>query len=428
MAKLYKRESGIWWASFRDRHGKRIRVSTSQREQALARVAARELEREHLQAGEKPHALSVLDAVAGLLASLGRLGRSAGTLEFASKKARQVVKALGHLDVHDLTLRHVEQYVDARREEVSLATVGKEVGLLRQALRRARKQRIHGRPAYRGDPADVIPEGVIGKYTPRDRVLTLEEYRLVRAELPASRRLQFDFYLFTGARDSEPGRICVSHLHFGDAPRVEIPGTKTSAANRTVPLRPELVMALQRRVAGRAPGERLFEPWKNVRRDLRAACAKAGVPTVSPNDLRRTFASWLAERGVPEVTVAQLLGHRSSAMVRRVYARIGSSAQHEAIARLPAFETSDADAAAMPRRGPGTVSLIVTGPDGLEGRTEPRITAENRGERAPARSSRGGTEEPGTEAENPAKSGVFGVPRAGIEPATRGFSIPCSTN
>src|SRR5215813_3753697 len=43
--------------------------------------------------------------------------------------------------------------------------------------------------------------------------------------------------------------------------------------------------------------------WHNVRRDLTIACQRAGIRPVSPNDLRRTFASWLKQRGVDSMVV-----------------------------------------------------------------------------------------------------------------------------
>jgi len=70
----------------------------------------------------------------------------------------------------------------------------------------------------------------------------------------------------------------------------------------------------------------------------RTACIKAGIcepvrgpdgkivmqdkkpvmrPTASPHTLRHTFASWLAIKGVPLRTLAELLGHRTLAMVMR---------------------------------------------------------------------------------------------------------------
>jgi hypothetical protein len=65
----------------------------------------------------------------------------------------------------------------------------------------------------------------------------------------------------------------------------------------------------------------LFRPWGNVRRDLAAACARAGIPPVTPNDLRRTYATWWRHHGVATHDIAALLGHRDSRMVERVYGR-----------------------------------------------------------------------------------------------------------
>ena len=101
-----------------------------------------------------------------------------------------------------------------------------------------------------------------------------------------------------------------------------------------------------------------------MRRDLHAACERAEIAPVSPNDLRRTFATWQAEAGVPEAVTASLMGHTSSAMIRRVYAKIGTDAKR-----------------------PSAVA-----------------------------------------SEKPAENADLKVPRDGIEPPTRGFSILCSTD
>lgn len=97
------------------------------------------------------------------------------------------------------------------------------------------------------------------------------------------------------------------------------------------PLRLDRVQALVPR-NGDAP---LFPRWGNVRRDLAIACAEVKIACVTPNDLRRTFCTWLAEAGVPELVTASLMGHANSAMIRKVYARIGTAAQVQAIAQMP---------------------------------------------------------------------------------------------
>jgi hypothetical protein len=95
---------------------------------------------------------------------------------------------------------------------------------------------------------------------------------------------------------------------------------------------------------------------------------KVGIPPLSANDLRRSFATWLAERGTPEMITAALMGHANSGMVRRVYARIGDDAKRVAMATMPRFNVlgpPSSDTAPAPPTTPArnhsenTVTLIV---------------------------------------------------------------------
>ncbi len=100
-------------------------------------------------------------------------------------------------------------------------------------------------------------------------------------------------------------------------------GTKTELAARTVPI----VGAghdLLAHVLTFAQGEAglLFRPWVNSRRDLTQACERAGIPAVSPNDLRRTFGTWLRLHGVGPHFIGVGMGHADSRMVQRVYGRM----------------------------------------------------------------------------------------------------------
>ncbi|MBE7450046.1 MAG: tyrosine-type recombinase/integrase [Kofleriaceae bacterium] len=51
---------------------------------------------------------------------------------------------------------------------------------------------------------------------------------------------------------------------------------------------------------------------------------RAGIERVSPNDLRRTYASWLVNAGVPLQQVARLLGHKSTRMVDLVCGKLST--------------------------------------------------------------------------------------------------------
>ena len=75
----------------------------------------------------------------------------------------------------------------------------------------------------------------------------------------------------------------------------------------------------------------------NVRRDIAGACARAGIPPCTPNDLRRTFGTWWREHEVEPHLIGSLLGHKDSRMVERVYGRMPVQSLGRALERrLPA--------------------------------------------------------------------------------------------
>ena len=104
-------------------------------------------------------------------------------------------------------------------------------------------------------------------------------------------------------------------------------------------------------------GGALFLPWSNVRRDLIAACQRAGIEAVSPNDLRRTYSMWMKAAG--RQALANSVGEHSI-------------------------------------KGPVTTSKTVANMAAMTDQAAP----------------------------DPLEL----VPETGIEPVTRGFSVPCSTN
>jgi Phage integrase family len=138
--------------------------------------------------------------------------------------------------------------------------------------------------------------------------------------------------VYTGGRDSEVDALEWPDMDWSGK-RIRIRGTKTGEADRWVPLLPplEAVLLRSRQATGHVVGE-----WGNVRRDLHAACEKhrANIPPCSPNDLRRTFATWMANMGVAENVLVALMGHTSSKMIRKVYARLQPALLAREMAKL----------------------------------------------------------------------------------------------
>lgn len=348
-----KKRGSIWWTWFYvpevQSNGsvrkRKIECSTGQRDRALAREAARRLEHEYIAHVEGPEALGLADVIARYLAHLEAVGRAPDTLSFYTKKAKHLLRILGaDTDVHSLGPMHADAYLARRRSEERPAaanTVAKELGTLRSALVWAKHRQL-----YTGTPDWCVPPELRGAYTPRERALTHEEYGKLLAELKPRRRGITDrqdylvAFVGLGVRDSELYRILPDDWVAG---RVHIRGKKgrRDRADRWLTPPKEVVKILDRRKKGRAAHAPLFPRWGNVRRDLAVACEAAEIVVVTPNDLRRTFCTWLAEAGVPELVTASLMGHANSAMIRKVYARIGTAAQVNAIAKMPSLDAKN---------------------------------------------------------------------------------------
>ena len=67
------------------------------------------------------------------------------------------------------------------------------------------------------------------------------------------------------------------------------------------------------------------DQWKRMMRaKLKEACRKAGVPVVTPHDLRRTAATLMALAGVPQDVAQAVLGHASYQTTRQFYIRVNA--------------------------------------------------------------------------------------------------------
>lgn len=62
-------------------------------------------------------------------------------------------------------------------------------------------------------------------------------------------------------------------------------------------------------------------PIKSIKRGVKAAAIRAGLPWVSPYVLRHTAAVWMAQAGVPIPEIGQYLGHSNVSTTYRTYAR-----------------------------------------------------------------------------------------------------------
>lgn len=141
----------------------------------------------------------------------------------------------------------------------------------------------------------------------------------------------------------------------GEKGRVTKPRAKSRAGHRVLPIDAELVAVLrQHRTvqvarqlhAGRLWADRdlvfpgpLGRPLDDspIRARLTAVCRAAGVPRVTPHDLRHTHATLLLLDGVNVKVVSERLGHASVAITMATYAHVLPGLQEEAAVRIAAL-------------------------------------------------------------------------------------------
>lgn len=379
MSKLYQR-GATWWADYQTPDGERHRHSlrTRDRKVAVERLRLAEL------AATNPAAhrsLTTLSAAIVYLCDVALINNPEATRRFYRQKCRHLLRLIGDVAVSKIRRADVMAFAQARLAEgAHQHTIAKELVALRRALTIA-----HEETPLPVHPRDVIPRWR-PEYRPRERRLTQDEFgRLMRAA-PRRRHLWLMVAVYTGGNLGELERLEWRHVDLVRG-QIRLPGTKAKDRDRPVPLaeplRPWLEGAETKRglVIGR---------WANACRDLARYAERARIPPLTPNDLRRTYGSWLVDAGVANYTVAKLMGHATTRMVDTVYGRLSREHMHDAVAKLP-----DCDAGVSPDPSPSAQKRTIGTPP-IAGKT--------------------------------AKSVQVVVPRDGVEPPTRGFSVPTSNS
>lgn len=318
---LYLRE-GMWWIRTDPITGDR--KSTGCRDREAARAVKRERER---CAADPAYAASKTARLGLYVGKLheAKAKKKPGTRDMYRTKVGHVVRVLGE----SMSLAVAgdpatfAMYIARRREEgAGDNTIGKELLALEAILQIAQRE-----GTWTGDPTALRPVGFVSGYVPRKRALMRSEYTKLRDALPAARRKHLAVAVATGARRSELPNTTIA----GDI--VQILGTKTTGSARAFALVAEWQRAL---LSTPFEGPTVFGlgPWGGMNSDLVRASRKAELGwTVTPNDLRRTFASWLIEAGVTRQEVAAMLGHTGVGMVFKVYGRADAAEEGAQIRR-----------------------------------------------------------------------------------------------
>lgn len=347
--RFYRRpDSPAWSVEIRWRGRCQLRQSTGcdrkgDAERWAAEAVARITGDPGAQADAEGSPYTIEEAVSDFLAH-GLSDVADGSKHMYRIKAGHVARVLGTMDIAAVDSAAVAKYINTRRTEDGAAkdhTIAKELVAFRRTLAFA-QERKRVKPGWRV----FFPEKFRTGYDPRDRWLTPEEYLRLLDAVEPERELWIVSGCYLGGRLSELERIdCRRDVDLANG-FVTLRTAKVRKGQprkpRHIPIAPELRKALLAAGADTRIGPLFPEPWANPALMLTRAARKAKIcgptETINDNDLRRTFASWMLQKGATVAEVAKLLGHGSTAMVERVYGHLAAQNLISAVGRLPEFE------------------------------------------------------------------------------------------
>jgi integrase len=223
----------------------------------------------------------------------------------------------------------LDQFILDRSQEVQKSTLNKDIRNLNAFLNWAtqnrfiatglqvKKVRVPQKPVIALSPAQV-----------KDLVAAASRY--------PTQRLRILLAVTTGLRRGDIEAIHIGDIHF-DGNTIATQNRKAGKAMAERPMPEEVMTELANRVTALPDGqEKLFadrfspKKWKKM-------CGLTGLPTLKFHDLRKTFASLLAQRGVSTAVTQRLLEHSSPQLTNDVYTNV-DPVLREAIKVLPVAE------------------------------------------------------------------------------------------
>jgi integrase len=249
------------------------------------------------------------------------------TTAFMDRRAVDAFVA-AHPLVTDVTKANVAKWIEGRRQDVTAATVQREVSGLRsfwQWLRSHGEVSDDAPDPFQGhkfqDRRKRVDEARREAFTPEE-ASRLYKAAIERPDDGSTLGALVALGAWTGARREELVSLKVEDVVLGGGTAgtwLTIRGAKTSSGNRIIPIHPAIVPLLKRLVGKRTTGflfadleaDRFGRRGDLIGKKFTAMKQKLGFPDEKTfHSLRHMFVQQVRGLGVPEDLVADLVGHK----------------------------------------------------------------------------------------------------------------------
>lgn len=222
---------------------------------------------------------------------------------------RVLAPKFGDLRPDQISRELCRDYMASRK--VKNSTILRELGCLRAAL-------------YWFNPNCTAVFEFPQAPPPKERYLTRAEVKgLLDACIEPHIRLYIILSICTAARKSALLELTWDRVDFQRG-RINLGVGDGNKRRAIVPMNSTAEMELEKAFKGRLTDyviEYRGEKVKNIRKGFALTAKRAGIENINPHVLRHSSAVWMAESRVPMSEIAQYLGHNSTKITEKVYAR-----------------------------------------------------------------------------------------------------------
>jgi integrase len=242
---------------------------------------------------------------------------------------RHFERLVGSTSSREITQQNLDTFVLKRGDEVGKNTLNKDIANLRAFLNWAVRNRfVASGLEIRKVKVPQKPVVSLSVQHVRDLLTAASKYPTLR--------LRVLLAVTTGLRRGDLEAICIGDIHF-DRNTIATRNRKAGKARPERPIPEEIMTGLSNYVVTLVDGqERLFtgqfsaKKWERIRKAI-------AIPKLRFHDLRKTFASLLAQRGVSTAVTQRLLEHSSPRLTNDVYTNV-DPVLRQAVSQLPVSE------------------------------------------------------------------------------------------
>jgi len=241
-------------------------------------------------------------------------GVTEGTLYEHILTLRNFARIVGKCNSKQITQTTIDKFILERTKEVKRATLNKDIRNIKTFVYWCKEQRyLNGNLKLKELKLEERPVKSLNDTQIKNLLKAADAYPTIKTRIMLA--------LGTGLRRGDIDLLKIGDIDFEKS----CISTRSQKTKKCMPSRPvsvEVMKLLSKYVKGLDVGQDKLFKIKFNHRTWRKICKEAGLPDLRFHDLRKTFASVLAQNGVSTAVTQRLLEHSSPILTNKVYTNV----------------------------------------------------------------------------------------------------------